>query len=910
MQHRIIPKLRSNKRLRPERLLLICFFDPSGINTVPENIAYLQQFSRISIDIINFYGRKAPFQFDTNFILANYDVIVFHNTITYSIENISKIDERLKIKLKEYDGLKVIFKQDEQYKANATVSFIEKIKADLVFSCLPANEYKNVYPEKRTNKVQFTRMLTGYVTPKMRVLQYRQTNNRSVDIGYRGSLQPIYFGKLAYEKRQIGDEFVKRLKSLKFTYDISSRWQDRIPGDRWIEFLANCKATLGAESGASIFDLNGEVEKVYKMFIKKYGEIVNNTNWCEEALEMLNIYEGNVKYNQISPRHFEAAATRTVQFLYEGEYSRILTQYKHYFPVKKDFSNFEEIISVIENEKKRIDITDCAFEEVILNSENWVETFAENFDNKILQCLENKRGTKNYYAFAKPSQINVLLICSHQSYLDPRIKWIVDNAPKEMRIHVLGLKDYNTENTEKIERNGSGGFTIEVYKRGNRNKYIIGLEPIINLNNQGSTAISYLTNLINMPKYMLRKHFGISKSEQRYGQFVNYLEHFVDSSSALTFHGMRFTNIDVIIASDLDTLSAGGILKDQYNAKLIYDAHEFWPENDIYNKEWEKEFWISFEKYLLELTDARTTVSEHLAKYMTKLYGYKFASVPNAEPLHSVPHENTGSLVQDNCSVTFIYQGNYAPGRGLKILIETWHETDNKAKLFLRGRENSYLKVLKKSAKSSGILNKRIFFLDPVSEDELIKSAKMADVGLIPYEPVCINHKYCCPNKLSQYCQAGIPILANNTEFVSENINKNKLGIVVDFNKKEDLINAVNYFTNNQNERNMAGKRSLEFAAKQFNWEIVSSQLYSVIKELSESKRNKKDKTNITHFTPEIAIEKEKRSIIKNRMVYPFIYPIVYNPNILSKYLLVPIKYVWRLLPLSVKSKFLSWLNW
>ena len=93
------------------------------------------------------------------------------------------------------------------------------------------------------------------------------------------------------------------------------------------------KCVLGVESGASIIDFNGEIEKVVDTYVDK-----NPTASFEKKYALfLHKYEGSLKLNQISPRCFEAAALRTVMILFEGNYSGILKPNRQYIPLKKDF---------------------------------------------------------------------------------------------------------------------------------------------------------------------------------------------------------------------------------------------------------------------------------------------------------------------------------------------------------------------------------------------------------------------------------------------------------------------------------------------------------------------------------------------------------------------------------------------
>ena len=52
----------------------------------------------------------------------------------------------------------------------------------------------------------------------------------------------------------------------------------------------------------------------------------------------------------ITPRMFECALTRTGMILLEGHYNGILMPNKHYLEVKRDFSNVEEVLLMVQDE--------------------------------------------------------------------------------------------------------------------------------------------------------------------------------------------------------------------------------------------------------------------------------------------------------------------------------------------------------------------------------------------------------------------------------------------------------------------------------------------------------------------------------------------------------------------------------
>ncbi|MBT8506740.1 hypothetical protein B1F79_04690 [Coxiella-like endosymbiont of Rhipicephalus sanguineus] len=90
--------------------------------------------------------------------------------------------------------------------------------------------------------------------------------------------------------------------------------------------------------------MDGSLEKQFLELKSTYQlENENDPEVAERILELLESIGEKIDYNQISPRHFEAVATKTLQILYEGEYSNILKPWVHYVPLKKDYSNFDEV---------------------------------------------------------------------------------------------------------------------------------------------------------------------------------------------------------------------------------------------------------------------------------------------------------------------------------------------------------------------------------------------------------------------------------------------------------------------------------------------------------------------------------------------------------------------------------------
>jgi glycosyltransferase involved in cell wall biosynthesis len=602
----------------------------------------------------------------------------------------------------------------------------------------------------------------------------------------------LSFGRLAFEKRKIGDDVEALLAKKHLSLDISSRWEDRIGGAGWFQFLASCKATLGAESGASIFDLDGDLNSRCRRAEEELGAFRVDHDYAESYLSYLQDLEGNVYYNQISPRHFEAIATQTLQLLYPGTYSGIFQSGMHYFSLNRDYSNLQEGVDLLLNETKRTEITTRAYEEILLNEKYWIETFVQNVDDEISVALEKKNINARPSYKTSTVGTNVLLIAAHEPRIDPRLGWIANCAASPLKIHQCGVLPPHRENIIK-ETTPNGALYLAAPRLSYRHGLWVEWQRLVKGDPAGVAAVQemlFLEQALSLPGLEFAELFAAPPECERLVQFRWYIRYFLDTSATLLRLCLEMRGIHAVIATDLDTLLPALVLKAVYKVPVFYDAHEYWAESDVNSFEFERSYWIALEKRLVTHADYRQIVSPGLAKLLGDQYHCTFDFLPNCEPLTSWHSFSNKSLEEVDKSKTcsFLFQGGFSRGRGLDLLINAWADTADQAILLLRGRDSEYKSEMIELAGKTGLLGSRIFFPEPVDEADMIRSASEADVGVAPYPPTNTLYAHCSPNKLSQYMAAGIPILANDTNFVRNVITEGRCGFVVDFSRVADLV--------------------------------------------------------------------------------------------------------------------------
>lgn len=232
--------------------------------------------------------------------------------------------------------------------------------------------------------------------------EYQQ---RKTDIGTRSARYSVYMGD--NDRNDIIQFFYHNASEYSLSVDLGLEkgCQQRFNRQEWAQFLNSCKATLSTEAGSFYLErddkLVNSILEHLKSSSSKYvlpndpflrnlyrrlvptsirKQIINlsknrivEVENADQDVNFLYIYEKffsstskcPVYSKAISSRHFDAIGTKTLHIMYPGRYNDILTPQEHYFPLKKDLSNIEELLDLIRNPIAVQKIVDQAYDHVI-----------------------------------------------------------------------------------------------------------------------------------------------------------------------------------------------------------------------------------------------------------------------------------------------------------------------------------------------------------------------------------------------------------------------------------------------------------------------------------------------------------------------------------------------------------------
>ncbi|VBB43075.1 Glycosyl transferase group 1 [uncultured Paludibacter sp.] len=274
-------------------------------------------------------------------------------------------------------------------------------------------------------------------------------------------------------------------------------------------------------------------------------------------------------------------------------------------------------------------------------------------------------------------------------------------------------------------------------------------------------------------------------SYKRFQLLFNHSFLFYAELNFRLFLFLLFSKSDILISNDTDTLIANYLASVIRKKKLIFDAHELFPEvPELVNRKFVKKFWTKIEDIIFPKLRYSYTVCQSIADYYNSKYRI------NMEVIRNVPYLQKNDNQKDNKEIkTIIYQGALNIGRGLEWIIQAIPFINN-VQLIIIG-EGDISDKLKQQVKSLN-LSDRVIFKGKINPENLKSFTASADLGLCLLENKGLSYYYSLPNRIFDYIHAEIPVLATDFPEIRNIVEKNKIGILINHYEPEYLAEAIN----------------------------------------------------------------------------------------------------------------------
>ena len=287
-----------------------------------------------------------------------------------------------------------------------------------------------------------------------------------------------------------------------------------------------------------------------------------------------------------------------------------------------------------------------------------------------------------------------------------------------------------------------------------------------------------------------------------------------------------------MITNDLDTLLPNFIISRLKKSELFYDSHEYFTEvPELVSRPRIRKIWLTIEKFIFPKLKNVYTVNESIASIYSKKYKVPVQVVRNL-PFRPSEKSNVIRRVDVGLPVDkkiFLFQGaGINVDRGAEEAIEAIAENENAALLFVGGGD--VFNQLKEKVRSLKIEDK-VFFIPKQPMEILYQYTSLADFGLTLDKDTNLNYRFSLPNKLFDYIQAGLPVLASDLPEVRKIVDHYNIGKITPSTSVADIAATMKQMISDAQQLAL-WKENLKIAAADLCWENEEKKLMQIFKDV------------------------------------------------------------------------------
>ena len=288
---------------------------------------------------------------------------------------------------------------------------------------------------------------------------------------------------------------------------------------------------------------------------------------------------------------------------------------------------------------------------------------------------------------------------------------------------------------------------------------------------------------------------------------------------------------DLFYANDLDTLAPMFLLSKLKKKPLIYDSHELFCEvPELKASRIKKSIWQKLEGYIIPKLKTCITVNDSIAKIYEAKYNVPFYIIRNISDFDQtfIPKSRVQLNLPEDKKIILLQGAGINVDRGAEELIDAMEFVQN-AVLYIIGSGDVWENLKQKVLFNKNIQNK-VVLINKLPKFELINYTFNADIGLSIDKNTNLNYLYSLPNKIFDYIQAEIPILASRLPEIENIILHYKIGDFIDDHNPKTIANKLNEMLYSQ--QLSSYKKYLAIAKKEITWKSEKEKLLTIIKNI------------------------------------------------------------------------------
>ena len=295
------------------------------------------------------------------------------------------------------------------------------------------------------------------------------------------------------------------------------------------------------------------------------------------------------------------------------------------------------------------------------------------------------------------------------------------------------------------------------------------------------------------------------------------------------FFFLLFHKAKLLLSNDLDTALPNYFISKLKGIKMIYDSHEYFTETpELVDRPRVQRVWKRIEGFVVPKLKEMITVCDSIAQLFEEKYGVKCHVVRNIPPRAALPPKGDKlALGLPEDKHLLVLQGSGINiQRGAEELVEAMRYLDDCFLMVIGGGD--VLPLLKQMV-SDWSLEDRVRFLPRMPYQQMMAYTQLAELGFVLDKDTNLNYRFCLPNKLFDFIQAGVPIVASHLVEIEKIINKYHIGLFIPDHDPQSIAKTIREGLDDAVSR-AAWCEGLAQAAEELCWENEQQTLIEICK--------------------------------------------------------------------------------
>lgn len=294
------------------------------------------------------------------------------------------------------------------------------------------------------------------------------------------------------------------------------------------------------------------------------------------------------------------------------------------------------------------------------------------------------------------------------------------------------------------------------------------------------------------------------------------------------FFLLMFKKADLLFSNDLDTLLPNFLVSRLKSIPMVYDSHEYFTETpELVNRRRVQNVWKKIEQAIFPRLKDVITVNESIAGLFKEKYGKPVHVVRNIPPTPEFDARKTKTQLglPEDKPIILLQGAGINIQRGAEELVEAMQYIEGIFLLIIgSGDVIDDLKKMRIDLK----LEDKVCILPKMPFTELIHFTANADLGLTLDKDTNINYRYSLPNKIFDYINAGVPVLASPLVEIKKIIDQYQVGETIESHEPHQLAKKIEAMVANKDKLAFY-RQNCRIAAQTLNWENEQKKLIEVL---------------------------------------------------------------------------------